>query len=177
MAQLKPAIEHSWSSKNYVFLAYLVTLLYVLHAREPHQVHHVCAIAEMSHKALLPRTHLKYLIRQYPAPYLHKGHLQGQLPDFIYLSPVNMLVGVVLQQVAKGVDAQLLVEYLLPLRTHSVKVLYVLVKYAAHFSLAKIVKKTHNAKLFPRKLTLSLLAYRHSLTQAVSQAPVSLSTP
>ena len=141
MAHLKSPVEHGRPAKHHVFLAHLVRLLYILRTRKPHKVHHPSAVAKVGHHTLLARPHVEGLEGENRPLHLHKRHLERQLPYLVNLGSVNMLVGVILQQVAKRADAQLLAEYLLPLRTHTAKVLYVLLKYAAHFSLAKIQKK------------------------------------
>ena len=63
---------------------------------------------------------------------LHKGHLEVQFPDIVNLAAVNMLVGKILQHVAKRANPQLLVENQLSLRTHALQIFYVLFKYVVH---------------------------------------------
>ena len=60
--------------------------------------------------------------------HLNERHIARQLVDGVNLRAVDILIGIVLQQVAIGADAQLVAEHLLPTRAYAGKVLDILVE-------------------------------------------------
>ena len=129
MLHLYAIVEDARSSEYQVFRAYLVVLLGIFAAIEPHQVHDACAIGEMSHHAFLAWPHLKGLETQ-DAPYdLHERHVAREFVDGIDLRAVHIFIGVVLQQVAIGLDAELLAQHLLAVGAYARQVHDVLTEY------------------------------------------------
>ena len=128
MCKLVAASIDSRFAEHDVVDSHLIIIIYVLRALPPHEVHHAMAVAEVGHHALAPSTHGKLLKRQYPAPYLHKGHRAVKFVDGIYAAAVHILVWIVFQQVAPCVDVELAVEHGSALGTHAREKLYVLIE-------------------------------------------------
>jgi hypothetical protein len=59
---------------------------------------------------------------------LNKGHVACQIVDGIDLGAIDILIGIVLQQITIGMDAEFVAQYLLPVGTHPRQVLYVLIE-------------------------------------------------
>ena len=60
--------------------------------------------------------------------YLHERHVARQFADAVQPTAVHVAVGVVLQQVTDGFDAEFFAEHLLPVGTYPWQVLDVLVQ-------------------------------------------------
>ena len=130
MAQLDAVVEDGGLAEDQVVCADTVVLLGILAAgTEPHEVHDARAVAEMGDDALFTRTHLEGLKAQDMADDLHERHVARQLVDGVHLRAVHVLVREVFQQVAKGLDAQLVAEYLLAVGAYARQVHDVLVEY------------------------------------------------
>ena len=82
----------------------------------------------MGHDTLFTRAHLEGLETENMTHDLHEGHVASQFVDGVNLRAIDMLVGVVLQQVAIGKDTKLLAQYLFPVWSHPWEKLYVLIE-------------------------------------------------
>ena len=58
---LYAVVEHTWTAKHQIFLAYLVVLLGILAAVEPYQVHDAGSVTEVSHYPFAARPHFERL--------------------------------------------------------------------------------------------------------------------
>ena len=126
MRELEASAVYRGASKHDVVFAHLVGLVNVLRAGEPHEVDHSPAVGEVSHDALLACRHLELLKREYPAAYLHERHVALQFVYGIDAAPIHIFIWIVLQQVAPGAHAQLLVEHVLLIGADSRQIHYVL---------------------------------------------------
>ena len=112
MHHLYPAVIYGGSPENDVWNARFVAFGHILGIVEPGKVHHARAIGKVSHYARLAVSHVKRLETEYSAAYLDKRHVARQFVDGIDSTSVDMFVGVILQQVAKGIDAQFFAKHL-----------------------------------------------------------------
>ena len=126
MRELEASAVDSGSAEHDVVLAHLIRLVYVLCAGEPHEVDHSPTVGEVCHDALLACRHLELLKREYLAAYLHEGHVALQFVYGIDAAPIHIFIWIVLQQVAPGAHAQLLVEHVLLVGADSRQIHYVL---------------------------------------------------
>ena len=60
--------------------------------------------------------------------HLYKRHVAREFTDGIEPAAVDMLVGIVFQQVTKGLDAQLVAEHFPAVRAYARQILYVLLE-------------------------------------------------
>ena len=132
MGELVSSVEHGGASEDYVFLVYLVLLIDILSASEPHYVHHPGAVGEVCHDALLPHSRGKLLKTDYAPHYLHEGHVARQLAYAVHTAAVDVLVGEVLKQLPPRRDVQILCQNVPSSRTDTRQILYVLVENFAH---------------------------------------------
>ena len=128
MGDVDAVVEDGRLAEYHIFRAYLVTLFGIFPALKPHEVGDACAIGEMGHHTLLARTHLERLETEDMSHDLYERHVACQFVDGVDLRPIDMLVGVVFEQVAIRVDTEFIAQYLLPVRSHPWQVLYVLVE-------------------------------------------------
>ena len=119
MGHLYAVVEHTGLSEHQVVLPNLVVLSGILAAVEPHQVHDARAVAEVGHDTLPSRPHLEGLETQNTPHDLHKGHVARQLADGVDLAAVNVLIGIALQQVTIGLDAEFLTQHLLAIGAYA----------------------------------------------------------
>ena len=134
MLHLYAVVEHARPSEDQIVGAYLVVLLGIFASVEPHQVQNACAVREMSHHTLAARSHLKGLKAEYVADDLHERHVARQLTHLVDFCAVNVFIGVVVQQVAIGVNAEFLAQHLLAVGPYARQVHDVLLE-DVHFSL------------------------------------------
>ena len=121
------------SSEDDILLADGVVLLGILAAVKPREVHHLAGVVgKVSHDALLAGTHLEGLETEDMSFHLYERHVARQFADAVEAAAVNVLIGIILQQVAIAADAQLLVEQLLARRANPREVLYVLLQDIVH---------------------------------------------
>ena len=113
-------------AKDNVFSILGIILIYVFRPVEPHEVDHSVAIGELGNDAFLPRSHRHLLEAKYSSFQLHIGHLALELVGGEDVSAVDVLVGIIFEQVAPCGDIELFVQYLLTRRTNPGQVLQVL---------------------------------------------------
>ena len=123
------AIDGGFSEDD-VFGVYLIEILWALR-QEPHQIADARAVGEMSDDANLPWSHGKFLKTQDVAFHLYVG-IRGKFVDGVELRTVHMLIGEILQQVAKGLDAQFPLQQFLSLGAYARQVFDVLVEDVIH---------------------------------------------
>ena len=129
MLHLDAIVEDAWSPEHQVFRAYLVCLFGILASIEPYQVHDACAIREMGHHAFLARSHLKGLETEDASYDLHERHVASEFVNGIDLRAVHIFIWIILEQVAIGLDAQLLAEHLLAVGTYPRQIHDILIEY------------------------------------------------
>ena len=124
---LYAVVEDGGLAEHDVVGSHLIFFNGTLAIVEPHQVHDAsAAVGEVCHHALLAAAHLEGLETQYASLHLHEGHVARQFADGVEPAAVDVLVGVVFQQVAVCGDAQFLAEHLLALGAYARQVLDVL---------------------------------------------------
>ena len=127
------AVKDIRSSEDDILRPNLITLFGIFPPVEPGEVHHLpAAVGKMSDHPFLAGTHLERLETEDMSLHLYERHVACEFPDVIETAAVHMLIGIILQQVTKSLDAQLVVEHLLPVRTYAWQVLYVLLQYIRH---------------------------------------------
>ena len=94
----------------------------------------------MGHDTLLARSHLESLETQDMSHDLYEGHVARQVVDGIDLGTIDILIGIVLQQVTIGVDTEFVTQNLLPVGTHTRQVLYVLIEDIHQMSTSAILR-------------------------------------
>ena len=107
MPYLYAVVEDRRLAEDHVLGAYLVLRHGLFGVVEPYQVHDAGAVGEVGHDAQLARPHVELLETQDAPHDLYERHVARQLVDGVHPRAVYVLVGVVLQQVAKRLDAQL----------------------------------------------------------------------
>ena len=85
MGDVDAVVEDGRFAEYHVFRAYLIILLDVFAALEPHEVGNACAIREMGYHTLFPRPHLESLETENMSHDLHKRHVASQFMDGIDL--------------------------------------------------------------------------------------------
>ena len=104
MGDVDAVVEDGRLAEYHVFRTYLITLFGVFPALKPHEVGNACAIGEVSHDTLLARPHLEGLEAENMSHDLYERHIACEFVDGIDLRPIDMFVGIVLEQVTIGVD-------------------------------------------------------------------------
>ena len=89
----------------------------------------------MGHHTLLPTVHLEGFEAQDVALHLHKRHVTRQFADAVQPTAVHVAVGIVLQQVTDGVDAEFFAEHLPSVRSYAWQVLDVLTQTIHYYDL------------------------------------------
>ncbi len=129
---LNAPVEHLRAAEDDVLPAYGILLDGVLGIVKPCQIHHPArTVSEVGHDPLLARPHLERLERENAPFHLYERHVARQFGNAVDPRAVNVLVGIVLQQVAKRPDAQFLAEHPSALGPYARQVLYVLLQYVA----------------------------------------------
>ena len=100
-----------------VFGVHLIEVLRFFR-QKPNQVADAGAVGEMADDTDFPWSHGKLLKAQDAAFNLHEC-FRGEFVDGIEFGTVHMLIGIVLQQVAIGLDAQFPLQHFLPLGTYA----------------------------------------------------------
>ena len=140
MGDVDAVVEDGRFTEDHVSHPRLVVLLGVFAALEPHEVGNARAVSEMGDDTFLARTHLEGFETQDMSHDLHEGHIPRQFVDGVYFRTVDILIGIVLEQVAIGVDAELVAQNLLPVGTHPRQVLYVLFEDVHQISTSAIFR-------------------------------------
>ena len=130
MRKLEASVVDGGLAKDDVFRIHLVEVLRLL-GKEPYEVADTCAVGKMSDDTDLPRSHGEFLKTQDASFHLNEC-LCGEFVDGIELGTVHMLVWIVLQQVAVGLDAQFPLQQFLPLGADARQVFDVLRKDVIH---------------------------------------------
>ena len=126
-----PAVDRG-PSEHDVGHAGAVGLGDVLGACEPNKVYDAGRVGEVGHKAFVAGTIVEEVETQYLTLQLHEGHVGVQFAHRVDAAPVHILVGVVLQQVAEGLDAEFGLKYLLARGSYPRCVHHVLFQYVGH---------------------------------------------
>ena len=142
MHHLYPAVIYGGSPENDVWNARFVAFGHILGIVEPGKVHHARAIGKVSHYARLAVSHVKRLETEYSAAYLDKRHVARQFVDGIDSTSVDMFVGVILQQVAKGIDAQFFAKHLFAVGSDPRHILDILLQYVGHRQSVSAIAKS-----------------------------------
>ena len=127
MGDVDAVVEDCRFTEDHILYTDLIGLLGILAALEPDQIHDARAVREMGDHTLLTRPHLEGLEAEDMSYDLNEGHVARQFVDGVDLGTVDILIGIITQQVAIGTDTELIAQNLLPVRSHSWQVLYVLV--------------------------------------------------
>ena len=127
MCYLVALVEDCRFAEDDVVRVYLIITCNLFGIREPHQVDDSCAVGDVCHNTFLASSRIELLEAENPAANLYEGHLARHLVDGVYLRPIHIFIRIILQEVAEGLDAQLLAEDILTSGTHPRKVFYVLV--------------------------------------------------
>ena len=128
MGDVDAVVEDRGFAEDHVFYADPITLLGVFATLEPYEVGDARTIGEMGHDTFLARSHLEGLETEDMTHDLYEGHVASEFVDGIDLGTIDILIGVELQQVAVGVDAEFVAQYLLTVRSYARQVLYVLIE-------------------------------------------------
>lgn len=99
---------------------------------EPDDVGDARAVGDVGDDALLAWAHLVLLVGEDAGAYLHVRHVVGELGDGVDVGSVDVFIGIVLQQVTEGFDAQFFAEELASAGSYAWDVFHVLFEYA-HF--------------------------------------------
>ena len=127
--QLDATVEDLRTTEDNIFCAYLVFLQGTVGIVEPREVHHLTQpVGEVGNDTLLASTHLEGLEAEDMSLHLYKRHVAREFTDGIEPAAVDMLVGIVFQQVTKGLDAQLVAEHFPAVRAYARQILYVLLE-------------------------------------------------
>ena len=137
MGELESPVEDGGTSEDYIFLANLVLLIYVLSASEPHDIHHPHSVGEVGDDAFLPRTGGELLETEYPPLYLHVGHVARQLADAVNAAAVNIFVGIIFEHLSPRGDIDILFQNVPASRADTWQEFYVLVEYIVQLRVFK----------------------------------------
>ena len=116
-------------AEHHILCANLVFRLGSLAELKPHEVHDTRTIGEVGHHTFVARAHLKGLETQYSSHHLHERHVACEFVNGVDPRAIHIFIRVILEQVAKGQDAQLLVEHLFAVGAHARQVHDVLIEY------------------------------------------------
>ncbi len=105
----------------------VVLLGNVFHTLEPHEVNHARAVGEMRHQPFLTAL-AEVLEREDFAHNLHVGRRSVDVGDAEEVSAVDVLVGVIRQQVAHRLDGEFPAQQVGTCRSHALQILDVLVE-------------------------------------------------
>ena len=119
MGEVDAVVKHSGFAKHQILGTYLIILFGVFATIKPGKVTDAGAICKVCHYALLTRAHRKGLETQDMSYHLYKRHVARKLVDGVHLRAVDVFVGVVLQQVAVTLNAKLVAQHLLTVRSHA----------------------------------------------------------
>ena len=119
MGEVDAVVKHSGFAKHQILGTYLIILLGVFTTIKPGKVADAGAISKVCHYALLTRAHRKGLETQDMTNYLYKRHIACKFVDGVHLRAVDVFVGVVFQQVAVTLNAKLVAQHFLTVRSHA----------------------------------------------------------
>ena len=129
MYQLDAAVEDLRTTEDNIFCTYLIFLEGAISIVEPGEVHYLAvAVGEVGDDTLLASPHLEGLKAEDVALHLYKRHVARQFTDGIESAAVDVLIGIVFQQVTKGLDAQLVAEHLAAVWSYAGQILDVLLE-------------------------------------------------
>ena len=113
MSDRDAAVEHRRAAEDDIGMTQLEGAREIGDGIEPHQVHHVMPVREMSHQSrLAPLAHL--LKAQKPPLHLDKRHIGAEFTDGIQAGTVDMLIRQIIQEVVPVGESQLVVQHLCP---------------------------------------------------------------
>ena len=96
-------------------------------------------VGEVGHQPFVAGTIVEEVETQYLTLQLHEGHVGVQFAHRVDAAPVHILIGVVLQQVAEGLDAEFGLKYLLARGSYPRCVHHVLFQYVGHMRCVRIL--------------------------------------
>ena len=123
LTRLLTGCLRAFAAKGYDFAVFAPETEEETQALEPDEVYDSRAVGEVGHEALLA-AFAQFLEAEYLALQLDVGHRAVDFADLVEAAAVDVLVGIVVEQVAHTAKAEVFLQNLGPLRAYARHVLY-----------------------------------------------------